>query len=365
MTTAAATYDLPAPVTAVAACPVPDFERLIAAGGDDHLSLIGARSTDHLSLLPVGIAHAGPLDALAWGHDPAAAELRLAAASKATLTVHRIPQGGSGDSVSTAVDLEANARARSACFLQHSDKLALTGDGCACVVLTLDGSATSAANSRRVALGSPGVAVRTHAREPHQLMVAQEDGQIHFLDLRAPTARPSLARAVPLGDADAGGLFDADWSPHDPYLVGGVCGGRWLVWDLRIAGAAAPPQHAGDAQPGGATAFRFAPATPQTFATAGTGGELLVHGLATTPSLEASRHHFHVGIGALAPAPLRLGHDLPTRVSALAWLHVTMPSPMLVGSVDSKVCLWAATGGGGGGNGGVEQGYPQEPMRLL
>lgn len=366
-----ATHNLAAPITALAACPVPEpssSEHLIAAGGTDHLSLVAARPPNHLSQKPIALNHAGPLDALAWGHDANAVEHHLAAFSAGTFTLHRFRAGGAGDSISTATELDASMRARSACFLQQPGKLALTGDGCACVVVTLDGSANTDANTRRIPLASPGVSVRAHAREPHQLMVAQEEGQLHFVDLRAPSARPSLSRSVPLGDADAGGLYEADWSPIDLYQVGGVCGGRWLLWDLRFAGSASPPQHVGDAHPGGGTAFKFAPMTPRTFATAGTGGEVLVHTLAPATAdvvVAGGAHPFHASHASWAPAPTRLGHDLPTRVAALSWLHAGDAMPMLAGAADSKVCLWAAGAQQGGAAVGALGGVEQQPMALM
>ena len=237
---------------------------------------------------------------------------------------------------------------RSACFLQQqADRLALTGEGCSCIVLTLGGGSSD--DARRFELGSAGVAVRTHAREPQQLMVAQEEGHVHFLDLRLPGSRPSLARSLPPGES---ALYDADWSAHDTYLVGGVCGGRWVAWDLRKAGIAAP-QHAGDAQQGGCTSFRFSPAG-RSFATAGTGGEVLVYHIQPAEAAAASMW---------APTPTRLAHDLPTRVSGLSWMHVTTPAPMLVGAADRRVCVWSLPSATMNGVEAAQQ-FPR-PMALL
>lgn len=223
---------------------------------------------------------------------------------------------------------------RSVCFLQRSaERIALTGDGCTCLVLTLaSGCGSAPAEVRRYALDSPGVAVRTHSREPQQLMVAQDGGHVHFLDLRVPSHRPSLSRFVPLDDGDAGGLIDADWAPRDPYLVGGVCGSRWLAWDLRQPGLA-PLPHSGDAQPSACTHFRWSTSSERTsFATCGATGGAYVHHV----------QHADSGPSAWAAASTKLTHDLPTRVASLSWIHSHPAMPqMLVGCADTKVCIWA------------------------
>jgi len=127
---------------------------------------------------------------------------------------------------------------------------------------------------RSLTLRSVGVRVATHEREPDQLMVAEDEGHVHFVDLRVASARPSLTRSLPpsFGAFDAGGLRDADWSRHDPYLLGGVCGSQFVGWDLRHPGLC-PPPIVGDAHPGGANTFRWSPFGAD-FATAGTTNEV-------------------------------------------------------------------------------------------
>ena len=206
------TCDLGSPLSAVAACPASGFERCIAAGGTDHLSLLAARATVDGSLslrpLPVELTHAGPLDALAWGHDVDHSILNLVAAGPGSLVVHRLPMAVSDVTTTALTGTGAAGRVRSACLMHAQPLVAVAGDGCACVVRPLDASQPV---TRTYLLGSPGVAVRAHPSEPEQLLVAQEDGQLHFLDLRTPANRPALSRSLPPGDSDAGGLRDADW----------------------------------------------------------------------------------------------------------------------------------------------------------
>ena len=72
---------------------------------------------------------------------------------------------------------------------------------------------TACVSERTIRLRSAGVSVRAHANEPEQLMIAEDEGHVHFVDLRVASARPSLTRSLPpsFGPLDAGGLRDADW----------------------------------------------------------------------------------------------------------------------------------------------------------
>ena len=80
-----ATCDCSTPITAVEACPLPEYERCILAGGENLLRLLGAHASesDSVSLRPlpsVTLSHKGALDAVAWGHEPMGGSLFLAAA---------------------------------------------------------------------------------------------------------------------------------------------------------------------------------------------------------------------------------------------------------------------------------------------
>lgn len=148
-------------------------------------------------------------------------------------------------------------------------------------------------------------------------------------------------------------------SPHDPYVIGGVVGSRYLLWDLRIGGNSRPPQHAGDSHPGGCTSCRFAPGSAH-LATSGASGEAYVHALAPAESAP---------LGGWSSAPTKLGHELPTRVSGLEWLHVGAPT--LLGGADRKVAAWVVPPEGAGaqplmpGAGGAADLAMPRPMALL
>ena len=349
-TTPVTAIDLGLPVSALAACP--NNENLVLAAGADHLTLLATDDDGTLQRLSTQLIHKGALDAIAWGTD--AEELRVAAVGARVVTMHRVV-ASEGACERLALALPSGGT-RSCCFLQPTaDRLVVTGDDCRCHIVQVAHAGASAgagpapaAVERTLALGSPGVVVRTHSREPSQLMIAEEDGKIHFIDLRAPAgARPSLSRDLPAGEADAGGLRDADWSAFDPYLVGGVCGKRWVVWDLRQPGLA-PPPHTGDAQPSGALCFRWHPSSAS-FATAAATGEhtrahVQLHELQPADNAPATgaASGWAAVVGAAAAAPRLFAHDLPTRVAALAWLPAT--APLLLGACDTKVCLWSVGG---------------------
>lgn len=360
--------DVGLPVSALSGCPITTYERsaeLVLAAGYDHLTMLSVQpgcedEPSKLQRVPLKLHHEGALDAIAWGH--VADEPRIAAVGSGVVAVHRLGPGQDGDCPRIASTLPgvglASTSARSCCFLQSSNEsLAVTGDNCRCYILRLQQATASttaapapALIDRTLTLGSPGVAVRTHSREPSQLMVAEEDGKVHFYDMRAPpSARPSLARDVPAGEADAGGLRDADWSSYDPYLVGGVCGKRWVVWDLRQAGLAPPPL-SGDAQASGALSFRWHPHAA-TFATAGATGEhtrahVQLHEVQppdAAPETGTAAGWAAMGAMAGTSPPQLFAHDLPTRVAAVTWLF-TRPARLL-GAADTKVCLWHPGGG--------------------
>ena len=353
--TPAATFDtglLSTPVCALECCDVPEYERLILAGGENHLILLDGGDAQ---LRPLQehwtLRHEGVLDAVAWGHDKGGRELRIAATGGGAVSMHRLLASRSGECERHSFAMPLGCQSvRDCCFLQEwADRVAVTGDSCSCHVLQFASSSTASSASslpaaavlRTLELSSAGVAVRTHPREPQQLMVAEESGHIHFVDLRRKGMRPSLTRRLPPGDADAGGLRDADWSPADPYLVGGVSGTRWVAWDLRMPGLSPAPQ-AGDAQPSGALAFRWAPSSNH-FATAGASGDAWVHSLSTADAAPPTGWQLGAGwqgVGGASPPHTQLAHELPTRLAAVSWLR--LQPAVLVGAADTKVCLWDA-----------------------
>ena len=331
------------PVSALEGCPITAYENWVLAGGTGHLTLLYVDTTTDAENICIkrNLPHKGALNAIAWGS--AASGWHAAAVGGGTVVVHRL-----SDEVVFKLALPTNspfAPTRSCCFLDGSiERLAVVGDDCRCHLLQLahtkgaaatTDSAPPAAVERTFTLSSPGVAVRSHSREPSLLMIAEEDGKVHFVDLRSKDTRPSLSRDLPAGETDPGGLRDADWSNCDPYHVGGVCGKRWFVWDLRQAGVA-PKPYVGEAQLSGALCFRWHPYAAS-FATAGA-------------TVEPSRVHVQLNdlqnVDA-APAtgaaqPRLFAHDLPTRVATIAWLY-TQP-PLLLGAADTKVCLWSPYG---------------------
>lgn len=383
----ATTCDCELPVSVVEACPIPEYERCVIAGGEGHLCLLGAHSdvaaASGVTLRPltdrdgrkIPLQHDGPLDAVAWGHEPIGGSLYLAACgsvqpfSAPTLAVHTLSPGSEAEATKrSSIALPKGAGcARSCAFLQGGTnrKLCVAGEGAAALVLDVDGGGGRVVAS--YSLGAPGcalalstcVAVRTHPAEPSQLMLALDSGHVHFFDQRTSggsssvIARPSLSRFVPLDAGDSAGLITADWSPRDPYLVGCACGSRWLAWDLRQPADFLPPgareeqrglPHSGDAQPSACTAFRWSPGAPKSFATCGGGSDAYVHSV-------APRDEWGGGTWQMQE-PSRLSHELPTRVGGLSWIrsHPSM-APMLVGCADSKVCLWTLSTSGGGGSG--------------
>lgn len=214
---ASATIELGKPCRHVACCPLPTYEHLVLAGGASHLSFFrcepspDGEEAPKLTALELTCTHTGALDVVAWGHDAVASELRLATAGGGKLSLHSInPRAADAPHYEFPLPAELVAGPlRSCCFLEQSpDRIAVTGDACRCAVLQLEAAAKV---ERIVQLRAPGVAVRAHSREPQQLMIAQEDGQVHFVDLRVPGGRPSLSRGLPPSSLDSGGLRDADW----------------------------------------------------------------------------------------------------------------------------------------------------------
>lgn len=339
------------PVSALEGCPITAYENWVLAGGTGHLTLLYVDTTTDAENICIkdDLPHEGALDAIAWGS--AASGLHAAAVGGGTVVVHRFSDKV-GELFKLALPTNSLfAPTRSCCFLDGSiERLAVVGDDCRCHLLQLAhtrgiaataDSAPPAAVERTYSLSSPGVAVRTHSREPSQLMIAEEDGKVHFVDLRMPGTRPSLSRDLPAGETDPGGLRDADWSSCDPYHVGGVCGKRWFVWDLRQAGVA-PKPYVGETQLSGALCFRWHPYAAS-FATAGATVEPLrahvqlndLQPVDAAPTTGAA-----AGWAAGAASPPRLfAHDLPTRVATISWLY-TQP-PLLLGAADTKVCLWS------------------------
>ena len=198
--------DLGKSVERVESCPLKDYERLVLAAGESHLSLIAlykqSQQDDALKEVPGlegKLEHQGAVHAVAWGSNKVPV---VAAVGTGTLSLHEMHAGGF---TSCSLTLPSSDRVHSCCFIGgESQRVAVTGDGEACHILALpDGGV-----ERTLTLRSAGVAVRTHEREPHQLMVAEDEGHVHFVDLRVPTARPSLTRSLPpsFGVFDAGGL---------------------------------------------------------------------------------------------------------------------------------------------------------------
>ena len=163
MTPPSAAADVGAPLTCLAACPVAEFERCVLAGGENTLHLLAALETNTLRELPgVQLVHEGALDAMAWAPEPSGGQLLFAAASSSTsrLTIHHLSPGTAEAPYSDALTLPTHAR--SCCFLQRgSDRLALAGDGCACVVAALNASAgtASAAATGSASAAAPAAAV--------------------------------------------------------------------------------------------------------------------------------------------------------------------------------------------------------------
>ena len=316
------------PVCAAEFCPFAPGARLLAVGATDGISLLSAGVEGADAALRPTAALQCPgvtVQAIAWGKD-STPELRLVAAGPRALSVHAL--GAHGESSRQVAQLPAEHGGGDifACsFLAgRTDRVAVTGDECQCHILQLPTDASPCAAVRSLALRSEGVAVRTCEREPEQLMVAEGAGSVHFVDLRANDARPSLSRTLPATfRRDAGGLRDADWSPHDPYLVGGVCADQWVCWDLRFQGAN-PLPYAGDAQFEGASVFRWAPDSLR-FAVAGSSDELLVTA---------------VGPSAGAQGSLRARHGLPACIGGVSWLH-HCEGAHVAGTCDTKVCVWS------------------------
>ena len=213
---ASATYDVGHACAIVSCCPLPAYERLVLAGGEGRLTFL--KSTEHegdddeappvLKRLDMKCELSSTkIDAVAWGHDPVAGELRLASAGGGMLSVHFLNQSLNCEENAPRADFAlppstvAAGPLRSACFLERApDRLALTGDTCCAIVLQL-AAGHGPVIERTVQLHSPGVAVRTHPREPQQLMIAQEDGAVHFVDLRATRLKSNaqpLCQSSPL-----------------------------------------------------------------------------------------------------------------------------------------------------------------------
>ena len=101
MTTPLATIDLGVRLSRLECCPVPEFELCILAGGEGYLTLVVADTADASMALrrldTLSLVHEGSLDAVAWGHEPAAGELRLATVggtvSSPNISLHRLVTG--------------------------------------------------------------------------------------------------------------------------------------------------------------------------------------------------------------------------------------------------------------------------------
>lgn len=329
------------PVGLVLCCPFDAGASLVLAAGDSHATLLSVKEgADGLTLEPVPerpLPHEGAVDAAAWGR--VKGQLSLATVGPRGAVLHAFR--GDGESEVTRVDAlpaAALARVHDACLAQNM--LAVTGDDCRCHVVSLDAAAAAQAR-RSLVLGSAGVAVRAHALEPHHLMIAEE-ARLHFFDLRAPAERAALSRELPAslggGGHESSALRDADWSPADSNVVGGVLSsGRWVAWDLRQRGEV----QGGDAHAEGGTCFRWAP-TGRAFASAGLMGDVAAHAVA--PGSVAG------GLGEYSRwmvSNQALQHGLPTRTSSLSWGHAATAAPTLVGACATKVCVWSLSGRAG------------------
>lgn len=266
----------------VRCCPTKGLERVILAAGDTHLTLLGLyqdSSLHEVTDLKGKLSHDGAVDAVAWAPSTSV----LASAGGGRLGIHRMmTEGVSSDLL--AIPLPSSERVSSLCFLGQDSTVATAGEDGRCHIFNLNflradaggesGKPSPLALDRSLTLRSSPVALRTNELEPHQLMVAEDEGHVHFIDLRVPSARPSLTRSLPpsFGAFDAGGLADADWSRHDSYLLGGVCGSQFVGWDLRQPGLNPPPV-VGEGPAGGGTAFRWSPHRAD-FATAGATNEV-------------------------------------------------------------------------------------------
>ena len=324
------------------ACDYENAPALVAVAHQGGLSLIHAQKMTVDLSLPAPAAHA-----LSW--NVLANTLALASVADDTIYIHLFPNDAQPYSTHISLPTEASAKNAAGiydcCLLD--DTIAFTGENCFCHIARLDLHGQSynkyAEILRTIPLESEGVAVAKNAKENKQLiMIAEGRGAVHFVDLRSPGVRPTISLQY-----DGGELADADWSSHDPYLVGGVSSTEWVGWDLRYAESQSASPQTGFAHAKGGAVFRWAP-DRLNFATAGTGNETKIYSLKKIQGREGGM--WNVDNAAL------VRHNLQTRVGSVTWLH-TDADLQLVGSGGSKVFKWEVSGHQGSD-------VPQEMMLL-
>lgn len=341
-------YDVGWNVAHVEFCPFSEGASLLAVVGEKTAILALNRTANGDEALETQ-AFCGVLDspkgsaqAVAWGRS--GDQLQLAAAGDCSVHVHNVSQEGASTCTSAGLPAELVGNGvYDCCYLPQGELFAVTGEACRCDILRMRGNAVSShlGIDRSFPLQSEGVSVRAHADQPEHLMIAEADGTIHFVDLRAPNrCFPAISRSLPPAERAAAGLRDADWSPMDAHLVGAVAGARWYGWDLRHGGGSGgggdATAHVGEAELHGALGFRWAPASAR-FAVIGRGPEGSVHTLRTGAGRDER------GAWVVEPAQtVQVTHGLQTRISSISWRHhsVAGGGAWLAGSGDSKVCVW-------------------------
>lgn len=341
-------HDVGWSVAQVEFCPFPEDASLLAVVGQK-TALLALNSTadgdDELeppAFSAVLDSPKGSAQAVAWGRS--GDKLQLAAVGDFSVHVHHISQERAITSTSAELPAELVGHGvYDCCYLPKGELLAVTGEACRCDLVRLRGDAVSSnlGIDRSFSLRSEGVAVRAHADQPEHLMIAEGDGTVHFVDLRAPNrCFPAISRSLPPAERSVAGLRDADWSPMDAHLVGAVAGGRWFGWDLRHGGGGCgggdATAHVGEAELHGALGFRWAPASAH-FAVIGRGPEANVHSLRTGAGRDER------GAWVVEPSQtVQVTHGLQTRISSVSWQHHNAAGggARLAGSGDTKVCVW-------------------------
>ena len=154
---------------------VPGSENIILTAGEGHLTLLaaypegGPGSLREIDVLQGKLQHSGPaVHAIAWAKaDPQTAprDPCFASIGPGRANVHMLCSNGEPKKICDTM-LPSRERINSCCFLtgERRDHLAYTGDDCACSIVRYE--KTTCTLERCVMLRSPGVAVRTHLREP-------------------------------------------------------------------------------------------------------------------------------------------------------------------------------------------------------
>eukprot|EP01126_Amoeba_proteus_P052201 TRINITY_DN6283_c0_g1_i4.p1 TRINITY_DN6283_c0_g1~~TRINITY_DN6283_c0_g1_i4.p1 ORF type:complete len:297 (+),score=48.09 TRINITY_DN6283_c0_g1_i4:215-1105(+) len=128
--------------------------------------------------------------------------------------------------------------------------LASVSDDCSCKIWDL--------NAEReldtFPLSSPGLAIRSRAQNPSQLMIAEEKGKVKLVDLRSH-------RVVVTFHCQQDCLMDADWSSELKF--GAACGNSWYLW--RIDDFPHYMYTCQETQQPNPSIFRFSPSHPNLF----------------------------------------------------------------------------------------------------